>query len=88
MSDGPVLTTRDIVINIQDTLSRMEEKQDALMEQDKERERQIAEINAAILNTDKMLKAAWAVIAALVFGIISIAFFVLQSSLRIGIVPS
>lgn len=64
---------------------RVEEKQDALMEQDKERERQIAEMNAAIMSTDKMLKAAWAVIAALVFGIISLAFFVLQNSFRLGV---
>lgn len=75
-----LMSTRDILIDIQTRLERMEEKQDTQV-------KEIAGISAREDTNKRMINAAWAVIMLLVTGIIGIAFFVLQSSLRLpGIV--
>lgn len=77
-TDSTELTIRDILLDILDRLDRIETAQAQEI-------REVADIRSREDTNGRMLKVVWTVIMLMVTGLIGLAFFVLQSSLRFPI---
>lgn len=88
-----IITTRDMLVSIReeigvmnDRLLRVEDNQDVITQADVSRAKQEAAILARLDTMDKMIRAGFTILSALVLGLIGLAFFVLQNAIRVNLV--
>lgn len=89
MSDAP-FTTKEILLQMQNLLSemndrlvRMEYKQDEQGQVNAQFVTDIAEVKADARSNARTMNLVWAVISALVLGVIGVGFFFVQNSLKL-----